>query len=146
MLSEERVRFYCAEIVLALNHIHRLGLIYRDLKPQNVLLNAEGHTQLTDLGGVIDIGGKVLGLRHNIEELQDMNHLYSQSFVTPELPEEDAVISPSVRRGPNDFSQRHQRTPNAHNSRARSIMGTAGYLLLFMLLMFDFTHHVDPCN
>ena len=38
-----------------------MGMIYRDLKPQNVILNADGHIQLVDLGGVADVGGKVLG-------------------------------------------------------------------------------------
>lgn len=60
-MSEERVRFYAAEIVLALSHIHRIGWIYRDLKPQNVLLNMDGHIQLVDLGGVVDVEGKLLG-------------------------------------------------------------------------------------
>lgn len=35
-LPEERVRFYVAEVVLALGYMHQLGLMYRDLKPNNV--------------------------------------------------------------------------------------------------------------
>lgn len=50
-LSEESVRFYSAEILLALFHIHRMGLIYRDLKPSNVIVTSDGHVQLVDLGG-----------------------------------------------------------------------------------------------
>lgn len=48
--SEERARFYAAEITLALQHLHELGIIYRDLKPENVLLTEEGHVRLTDFG------------------------------------------------------------------------------------------------
>ncbi|KAJ1407803.1 kinase-like domain-containing protein [Ochromonadaceae sp. CCMP2298] len=46
-LDEERVRFYAAEIILALSYLHQQGLIYRDLKPQNVLLDAQGHVLWT---------------------------------------------------------------------------------------------------
>ena len=49
-LKEVDVRFYAAELVLALGHLHKLGIIYRDLKSENLLLNADGHIALTDFG------------------------------------------------------------------------------------------------
>lgn len=49
-IIEDRVRLYSAEIGLALNHMHELGLIYRDLKPGNVLLGEDGHVILADMG------------------------------------------------------------------------------------------------
>ena len=48
--SERRMRFYTAELVIALGHIHAHGVAYRDLKPENVLLDKEGHVQLIDFG------------------------------------------------------------------------------------------------
>lgn len=48
--SEERSRFYAAEILLALEYLHDQNVIYRDLKPENVLLDAQGHIKLTDFG------------------------------------------------------------------------------------------------
>lgn len=47
---EARARFYAAEIILAISYVHSLDIIYRDLKPENVLLDAEGHIRLTDFG------------------------------------------------------------------------------------------------
>lgn len=47
---EERARFYAAEIVHAISYCHQLDIVYRDLKPENVLLTAEGHIRLTDFG------------------------------------------------------------------------------------------------
>ena len=57
-LNEERVRFYAAEIVLALGYLHQIGLIYRDLKPHNILLHEDGHIRLIDLGCVMDVKGR----------------------------------------------------------------------------------------
>jgi serine/threonine-protein kinase Psk1 len=51
MFAEPVAAFYMAEMVLALSHLHdNLGVIYRDLKPENCLLDAEGHLLLTDFG------------------------------------------------------------------------------------------------
>lgn len=47
---EEVVKIYAAEITLALEALHNQGIIFRDLKPENVVLDADGHALLTDFG------------------------------------------------------------------------------------------------
>lgn len=54
-ISIDDARLYTAELILALDHLHRMGIIYRDLKPENVLLDAHGHVLLTDFGLAKDI-------------------------------------------------------------------------------------------
>ncbi|XP_004248529.1 serine/threonine-protein kinase D6PK-like [Solanum lycopersicum] len=46
--SEYSARFYAAEVLLALEYLHMLGVLYRDLKPENVLVRDDGHIMLSD--------------------------------------------------------------------------------------------------
>lgn len=54
--TEDRARFYSAEIVLALIFLHKRKIIYRDLKPENILLDLQGHCKLLDFGMSIQLG------------------------------------------------------------------------------------------
>jgi len=61
--THERAVFYAAQIVLATQHLHELDVLYRDLKPDNVLLTLDGQVKLADMGAArgIEEDGRILG-------------------------------------------------------------------------------------
>lgn len=55
IFEENRARFYSAQILLGIQHIHEKGIIYRDLKLENVLMDDRGHVKISDLGLAVSI-------------------------------------------------------------------------------------------
>ena len=50
ILSEEESRFYAIELIMAIDSVHKMNYIHRDLKPDNVLIGKDGHVKLSDFG------------------------------------------------------------------------------------------------
>ncbi|KAF1315694.1 Agc/akt protein kinase, partial [Globisporangium splendens] len=49
-IPADRAHFYTAELVLGIHHLHQHDILYRDIKPENVMIDAEGHIALVDFG------------------------------------------------------------------------------------------------
>ena len=49
-LTEPQTRFYTSQMILAIAHLHKSNVVYRDLKPENVLINHDGYIKITDFG------------------------------------------------------------------------------------------------
>jgi len=84
-LPEEHVRFYAAEVLLALEYLHLMGFIYRDLKPENILLHATGHIMLTDFDlskqAVTQISPQIIKQFFHAPEIYSTPQLITTSFV-----------------------------------------------------------------
>ena len=62
-MQESAVRFYFAETIAALEALHAMGFVHRDIKPDNIMIAASGHIKLGDFGSSarLDSAGKAYG-------------------------------------------------------------------------------------
>lgn len=108
-LDQAATRFYAAELVLALENMHRRGVIHRDLKPENVLLDEKMHTLIADFGSAKIVEGNV-----------SRNDTDSNS--APVTCATDTAACNKVLSGQGDPNTQHQR------ARKNSFVGTAQYV------------------
>ncbi|XP_057869869.2 3-phosphoinositide-dependent protein kinase 2 isoform X2 [Cryptomeria japonica] len=84
-LSEDEARFYSAEIVDALEYLHKVGLIHRDVKPENVLLTADGHVKLADFGSVKPMENSSIELIQTTSNEKACTFVGTAAYVPPEV-------------------------------------------------------------
>ena len=88
ILPENEAKFYAAEIVLAIESVHKLDCIHRDLKHDNVLIDADGHIKLSDFGlsKKLDVDNRFqnevrnFGNNNNLNIRGSKNISYAQQF------------------------------------------------------------------
>jgi len=124
-LSEDESRFYMAECVLAIDSIHRLGFIHRDIKPDNLLLDAGGHIKLSDFG-------LATGLKkaHRTEFYRDLS---VSDYAKEASPANDAANSKS----------RAATWKNNRRQLAYSTVGTPDYIAPEVFLHKGYTGQCD---
>ncbi|GFP98761.1 serine/threonine-protein kinase ucnl, partial [Phtheirospermum japonicum] len=126
VFSPAVIRFYIAEIVCALEHLHGQSIVYRDLKPENVLVQQSGHVTLTDFDLSRDLEEKP------VKRPPALNRKLTRFMIIPRRGNhalhnnkgvkkaKSARVSPVSRRNPDDTL--------STNERSNSFVGTEEYV------------------
>ena len=142
--DEQTTKFYIAEVVLALEDLHKQGVIHRDLKPDNILIGADGHVKLADFG-LSAVGLINKQAREGEDPLADQGGAGGGGGAVL-----DAVEAPTAKSG--SFSTNNNNNNNNNNSNNHNkhtvmadgqVKGTPHYLAPEVLLGLPHTQAVD---
>uniref|UniRef100_A0A8C4NIN6 non-specific serine/threonine protein kinase n=1 Tax=Eptatretus burgeri TaxID=7764 RepID=A0A8C4NIN6_EPTBU len=130
VFPENLARFYVAELTLAVSSVHRMGFIHRDVKPDNVLIDRDGHIKLTDFG-------LCTGFRwtHDSKYYQNGDHVRQDSLEVGALWDDPGELDtkPLARRA----------ARSGQRGLAHSLVGTPNYMAPEVLTRTGYTQLCD---
>ncbi|OIT31998.1 PREDICTED: serine/threonine-protein kinase D6PK-like [Nicotiana attenuata] len=140
---EHAARFYVAEVLLALEYLHMLGIIYRDLKPENVLVREDGHIMLSDFDLSLRCATSPTLVKSSNSSLESKTSSYcvQPACIEPSCIIQPACFSPRFLSKPKKGKNTKQKTEMHNqvsplpellaeptNARSMSFVGTHEYL------------------
>ncbi|XP_048766902.2 serine/threonine-protein kinase LATS1-like isoform X1 [Ostrea edulis] len=133
IFKEDLAQCYIAELVLAIESVHKMGFIHRDIKPDNILIDKDGHIKLTDFG-------LCTGFRwtHN-------SKYYQKDGLHPRQDSMDVSCAMEVECRCNEILKplERRRQRERHRCLAHSLVGTPNYIAPEVLLREGYTSCCD---
>ncbi|CAJ0596339.1 unnamed protein product [Cylicocyclus nassatus] len=132
IFEEKLARFYIAELTCAIEYVHSLGFIHRDIKPDNILIDQQGHIKLTDFGLCTGLRWTHDRRYYGPENDSEPSHMRVDSF---SLPPEVAAMEQNMKV----LNVRHHKK----RDQAHSVVGTGNYMAPEVILKIGHTQLCD---